>query len=776
MLKVTAQETVFKGTVRDESTNEPVSGVSVKIDKSRGGITDAAGKFSIKVTEGEHDIAFSSIGFKTERMKITVAAGEQKNVEVQLKTSAIEINTVETVSQFKRNSATETVSIAVIGADQIKNTNSLDLGDAISKTAGVLVQDGQISIRGGSSYSYGVGSRTAVLQDGLPLMSPDLGDAQINMAALSNVKQIEVVKGASSVVYGSGALNGVINVISQWPTESEPKNEISVNTSISDRPKLKYQQWWEAPPFSTNINFNHAQRVKNIQYIVAGNITEIKSFLQFNDQFRMQALFKLRYLHPKIEGLNFGINGSLQYERSERFFISTNLDTGAFMRGSGSDDRYIRSNLDPFLNYQNSKGHKVSVNIRYLNLFRKGNGTDPNQVGHMLVIYNQYQYRWKNMLVFTTGAPFDIAATSSNLYKGNGFIFHSGLYGQLEFDYKFLTIQGGLRYEASGVDSVIESKVPPIFRSGINLKAAPATFFRASFGQSYRTPSLGEKYIAQQFSGDLLIVPNDTLKPERNWSIELGFWQGFKIGNWKGYFDASFFWQESRNFIEYEIGQWQNKWSNGTQIFPDSLQFFGNTVLGLKPLNIQNTRLAGYELMLHGEGKIGPVGLKLDAGYTYTYPGQMSDTAKYPVGQFIKDMFTYNFKRVQGNDLNKIVEYRVRHLVHADVELSFWKCYLGATVFYGSEPEKIPPLFQFASIVLFKDEHALDNYVQQHAKGDYQIDIRAGLKLNEHIKLGFIVKNLTNRYYSLRPGKPEPVRNFTLQFTYMFGATKEKKS
>ena len=310
---------------------------------------------------------------------------------------------------------------------------------------------------------------------------------------------------------------------------------------------------------------------------------------------------------------------------------------------------------------------------------------------------------------------------------------------------------------------------------GVNLQAAQATFFRASWGQGFRIPSIGEKYIAQQFTGDLYIVPNDTLRTETSWNLELGFKQGFKIKKWVGYFDAAFFWQESRNFINYEVGTWANKYGNGAQIFPDSVEFYPGHILGLKPLNIQNTRVAGYELSLAGAGTIGPVGVKMLVGYTYTYPGIQYAGNSYPVGNFIKDMFEYNFKRVPNADTSKILEGAVRHLVRADIEFSIWKVYFGVTAAYASTPEKIPPLFEAASIFLFHSSTAIGTYYNMHLRGDAAVDLRAGLKLNEHIKFGFIIKNVGNTFYELRPGKPEPTRNYTLQFSYTFGGPKATK-
>ena len=272
-----------------------------------------------------------------------------------------------------------------------------------------------------------------------------------------------------------------------------------------------------------------------------------------------------------------------------------------------------------------------------------------------------------------------------------------------------------------------------------------------------------------------MIVPNDTLKDETSWSFEVGLKQGFQIKDWKAFVDVSFFWQEYKNFIEYQLGIWDNKYTDGRPIFHDTLEapiVFGiDKVLGAKPLNIENARVAGYEVGLMTVGKIGPVGIQINGGYSYNFPTKKdSDTgaAHYTTGEYIKDLFKYNVKKVGPEDTSKLLYYRIRHLVRADIELTYWKCYLGATFSYGSIPEVIPGFFKAAANLIFKDINALDKYMAKHDKGEFVLDMRAGVKVNDHISLGFIIKNVTNRLYSLRPGKPEPLRNFTLQFRYSF--------
>lgn len=770
-----AQNVEVKGNVFDEETKEALAGASIRHDKTKGAISDASGKFRLSLPEGEYEFTITYLGYKNEKVKVSVKAGATPELNIPMKSSAIQVNQVVTVSQYKKNAATETVTTEVINKNQIKNTNANDLGEVVNKTPGVLVQDGQISIRGGSSYSYGVGTRTSVMSDGLSMQSADLGEAQNKMVSLENVKQVEVVKGASSVVYGSSALNGVVNVITEWPSEAEPKTDIEANVVVVEAPKKEYQRWVGSPPYQTNINFNHQQRIKNLQFVVAGNFTGIKSYLEFADEFRVRAAFKTRYLHPKIEGLNFGVNGSVMYESSERFFLSKDLDSNAYRYGAGSGDKYTRTNIDPFVSYSTAKGHRITAQWRYMNIFRKGNDTDPNAVSHQLITDNQYQFRHKKLLVITAGMPFTIGYSTSNLYDGLRRTFNWALYTQVELNYKILSLQGGVRYEIAGVDTDIVTGTP-IFRAGMSIQAAKATFFRASWGQGYRIPTVGEKYIAQEFFGGLLIVPNDTLVPEKGWSTEVGFKQGFKIGNWSAYIDAAFFYQQYKNFIEFQVGVHANQYSNGQMIFPDSLEFpfdGSGKVLGLRAANIETARISGYELGIAGNGKIGKVGVQILAGYTYTWPGQNPKNAEgkstYSTGEFFRDMFRYNFKKVDDSlTLERLLYYRIRHLFRADIEVSFWKCYIGGTFNYGSAPEKVPPLFQVAANALFGDINAIEKYLAERPNGDYFMDLRAGINITERIKFGFIVKNVTNRYYSLRPGKPESPRSYTVQFRYTF--------
>jgi outer membrane receptor protein involved in Fe transport len=658
------------------------------------------------------------------------------------------------------------------------------------------VQDGQITIRGGSSYSYGVGNRTAVMQDGLSMMSADLGQGQNTMVALGNAKQIEVVKGAASVIYGSSALNGVVNVVTDWPIEDTPKTMIDINTGVYGNTPQKYQQWWNnALPFKVNLNVNHRRKVGNLQLVAGGSITGESSYLQANSDWRAQAYAKTRYISTKIEGLNYGVDASLMYETIDEFFIGKDADTNAFRVGAGSSSRYFRLNVDPHLTYASATGHIYNLKMRYMNIDRIGNGADPNAVSHQLMIDNQYQYRLKRSLVLTVGVPFTVGFSRSNLYDELHITLSAAAYTQLEYNYKWFSIQGGVRYEVQKVDDDLQ-KGTPVFRSGMNFEVTKSTHIRASWGQAYRIPTVGERDILQTFYPGVLVVPNDTLHAERGWSSEIGVNQVFKIGKrFVGYVDLAVYYNRFFQFTQYDFGTYNNRFAGSGRVITTDSALLNNVyndgfgliksprnvplnqqhIFGVQAHNIENAQVFGYEFTVGARGQIGKVGLTVGAGYSYSFGSKIpvkGDTSDhYTEAQFFKDAFNYNVKRVEdkkSDTYKHLLDYRTRHLVRADVEVKYWRCYLGFTFTYASFPEVIQQTIITAVSAISGSSDAYTPFFNAHRKGDYIGDIRAGYRVNKNFEIGFIVKNLGNRFYMLRPGKPEPIRNYTVQLRYTF--------
>jgi outer membrane receptor protein involved in Fe transport len=792
-LSVHAQEGTLTGKITDSESGEPLIGATV-IFGTTGVSTDIDGKYRLKLPAGKQKVRFSFIGYESKSKEVEMEDGITVRQDMALALESHQHQTVVvSASQYEKKIEEETVSVGVVSGDNLKDRNAQDIGQAISKTSGVLVQDGQISIRGGSSYSYGVGSRTAVLVDGMSAMSADLGDGKLKFAPTENTEQVEVIKGSASVVYGSSALNGVVNVLTAWPKSEKPSHEITTFATVYDRTPIAEQQWWtkHSTRGAMGLTYLYDQKVGRTDVVVGSNIYRHQSYLEENDELRGRISIKTRVHHKKKKGLNYGLNYTLMFEQSERFFLAQDLDTNAFRVSDGSDDRYLTMNLDPHLHYADSMGNRHSADFRWFYIHRFGNGADPDAISNQIIENYQYQKHWgwnknsmrvgrpEHRVIMTTGMPATLGISTSNLYPGTRETYSAAVYVQGEYKLiwadsgavrranraksgnsdtlRALSLVGGVRYEVLGVEDIFESGLP-IFRTGLNYKFGKASFFRSSFGQSYRLPSVGERYITNDLFNTLRIIANPELQPEKGWNLEFGLTQGFQILNFKAGFDAAFFWQEYKQFVEYRFV------SAGTE--PDL--FAGDSLfVGLYPSNVENARVAGFEIGLTGSGKIGAFEIVPSIGYTYTYPVNI-DSFGTNVGEYLKMMFADLGRRVPEERKGQILQFRSRHLFVGDLAVTWKRISVGASVYYGSYPEVIPTTFGIAVGFLSGDFESFDRYEQEHLKGDWVFDVRASYGINDKLKVGFMVKNVANKYYSTRPSMPEPNRNYTLQLQVKF--------
>ncbi len=779
---VHAQTARVSGTVTDVKTGEFLTGVHVIVGTGLGATTDLVGHYSLELPAGKHSLMFNSLGYADIKEEIILNTGEVRKLDIAMKFSSRELRLlVITASQYEKNIARENITTEVISDELIQNTVSRDLGEALNRTPGVQVQDGQVSIRGGSAYSYGVGSRTGVLIDGISALDSDFGEAQLKLAPIESTSQVEVVKGASSVVYGASALNGVVNVITDWPSSEKPVNEFRVYSQVMGKAPRPELIWWDGrQPNNTGMYYSYQRKIGNFQLVTGGHIDMVQSYLESADEFRLRANVKTRWLHKSITGLSYGINANVMREVADRFFISQDLDSNAYRIAEGSEDRYIKTYVDPHLTFLRND-HQYRLQMRYLNVYRRGNGGDINASSNSFRADNQYQYTWREKLILTTGLPVDAGISKHNLYQSYDtlyneegeitdtiaipiwrFNYNLAAYAQLEFRTERLSITGGLRYELSSVDTVFQTS-RPVARFGVNYLAGKASYLRASWGQAYRLPSIAERFVASEFIGGVFIIPNATLEAEKGWSAEIGYKQGLQFGDWKAFFDLAAFWQEYENFVEYRFGLYPNQDAFGNVLFPGE----PFTIIGLKPFNVEVARVAGYEASLASQGEIGPVSLTTMIGYTYSFPGNLEEAPELKnVGNYLDLLVNKMFTRIEDeSEISQLLQFRTRHLLRGDVGLGWEKWNIGFSTFYTSFPERIPTTFDLVVQVLDGGAGTLDRYIESHKSGDWVFEARAGISLQDRVHLGFIVKNLTNREYSQRPGRLEPPRSFTVQVT-----------
>src|SRR5690606_10269862 len=176
------------------------------------------------------------------------------------------------VGKFDRPIEEQTVSLEIIRPELIENKNTRSIESALDQTPGLNILDGEPQIRGGSGFTFGVGSKVAVIVDDMPMLSGDAGRPEWGFIPVENIHQIEVIKGASSVLSGSSALSGAIHIRTAYP-KSQPLTKINIYSGFYSAPEADSSLWWTSYPYIHGANFLHSRILaKHTDLVIGGNV------------------------------------------------------------------------------------------------------------------------------------------------------------------------------------------------------------------------------------------------------------------------------------------------------------------------------------------------------------------------------------------------------------------------------------------------------------------------------------------------------------------------
>ncbi len=756
-----------KGFVTDKKTNDTLIGAVISVNAKTAVTSNLQGFFDLKLNPGLYTLKCVMVGYKTFETPVEVKENESVVFSIMLEDGNTALDEVViSAGKFEQKLSDVTVSMDVIKPSLIQNKNATTLDVIMNQVPGVTVADGQASIRGGSGFSYGAGSRVLMLVDEMPMISADAGDIKWNYLPLENIEQVEVIKGASSALFGSSALNGVINLRTIY-AKDKPITNVSTFFGSYDAPSKTYKWWKGTTQFQKGVNFSHAQKINNWDLVIGGHMFTDDGFRMLETEDRQRFNANLRYNFKKVPGLSVGANTNMMNTRGGLFFLWQSYDSAYIPQGRTiqkyNNDRF---NVDPFVTYY-WKNNKLSLRNRY---FKTVNRNDKNQGSSAELYYSelQYQKHFANNLNITTGAVYMEQQVLGDSLYGK----HSGqnIAGYIQADKKFfekLTVSIGVRGEFYKVDTaktkgyLVPNKgtlplpFQPVARIGLNYHAFEYTFFRASFGQGYRFPTVAEKFISTSVSS-LKIYPNSSLQPERGYSAELGVKQGFKIGGFRGFLDAAAFYTHYSNMIEFVFDIY--KPGGATGVFYQDIAY-----AGFKSKNIGEAEITGEELSISGTGKIGPINVTVFSGYTYMNPINPHFNAA---------------KDTLGLPGINVLKYRSKHLLKNDIQLDYKFISLGYSVRFQSKIENIDRRFIESILHEYNDIANGVNWDEIDATyilpglnknfGEFQKavwvhDARLAVNLNKSIKVSFIVNNFTNVSYQARPGDMRPPTQYVGQ-------------
>lgn len=754
----------IKGRVVDSKTNEGVPFATIKTGPTTGTVANEDGKFVLQNTNAPLEIIVSAEDYASDTIQVTSSA----DLLISLKPLIKQLGPVVIAASRRKQSVEEIpISIEIIDANLVRNKGITDLEQAVDQAPGAYTMDGQVSIRGGSGFSYGAGSRVLVLWNEVPMLSGDAGDAKFNSIPIEQASQIEVIKGATSVLYGSGALNGIVSLIEQEPT-TEMKVTGKVQNGLYDDPKRESLKWWTKSPTYQQADFTFSKKFERfgLNLGAAGFMTEGYRQGEVEDRGRFNGTF---FWSPKdLDRLKFSLGWNAQMQKTGNFIIWQS-DTFAYQPSGGADtsnaastltyNRGIRFSIDPSVKFYDKKFNRHTLRTRYY-FVDNANFTNSAQSSKAQVYYADYQFqkKWKGIgVVLTSGTTAAINTVDSYLY-GDHDSFNWALYSQVEKKWNKWDLTFGTRLEYFAQDGEpLKTKyfngrgfennaLRPVFRSGIHYAATKYTHFRISLGQGIRYPTVAERYTSTSV-GSLNIFPNPNLQAETGWAGEIGLKQGLKLGEWKGFIDVSGFINSYQNMTEFTLGNYIPDSITPNFVDPNSPGYIYKWI-GFRAENADDAKITGFEASLNGVGNMGPIKVQTLLGYTYMNP----------ISQNYDQMYRSTF----SNDSTNMLKYRFKHLAKADLQLEYKGFSIGGSMRMNSFMVNIDKVFE-DGILGQQILPGLKQYRLEHNGATVVFDARIGYEYKERYKLAFIVNNVANAEYMTRPGDMQAPRCFIVQ-------------
>ncbi len=751
-----AQEMVtIIGEVRSNDDSQPVPGASVQLlPIGLTTITDEQGHFLFDlektVTLSNTRILVSALGYSSHEKEIIKSlTSDSLFFKIELKALKTELQTVViTASKYQQKQEETTLSLSVLKPYLSENKNATDAERLLEQTPGVHLTDGQINIRSGSGWSYGAGSRVQVLLDGLPLVSPDAGQVQWSLLPLEAMGQFEILKGASSALFGTAALNGTIQLSTIQPG-STPKTHISLFHSFynsTPRPELK---WWGAEQNRLGVRFMHSEKKGNSSIVLSGlaQLDQGYKWKENDDKARLFAQWTR--LSSKIKNLEFGISAGAVYS-----------ENGESLLWNGQDSAYIALNrsvnrnkgtdffIDPKVKYRHGRNLHV-LQGRFMRVENQSRNLttvfDNSSVQSQLQYQNQQFF--SNRSVLTMGLYGNWGASESVIFGGFHTSGNASAFAQYDFKWRNGSASLGGRWEYAEVNKLEYSQ--PVLRFGLNQALSQSTYVRGSFGQGFRFPSMAELYTSTNI-GALYVYPNSELKPEKGYSAEMGLRQVVKNSKVNAYADVSAYLMHYDQMMEFSFAVWGSIPQNPLG-------------LGFKSVNIGASRVSGVELEIGAEGKLGEIGIRVLGGANFSNPVILE-----PQQVFITDAQgnALTYEGTSSNSVNNRLKYRYTQLYRFDIEVDWKRFIFGSSTRGNNYMQNVDAIFENPQLNFILPGNGILEARQRLNRPDWIFDTRLFYRLNTYWQIGFLVENATNREVMSRPAKLEAPRRFTLSVRF----------
>ncbi len=459
----------FSGKITDTKTNAPVAGVSIYFSDIKTGVaSDGNGNFKItNIPEGGHLIEISHIGYTTIVENIDIAGNTKK--DYSLSQSVVENNAViitgsGTATQLKKSP----FQVSVMRKDDLLQSASSNIIEALTRKPGISTLSTGPAIS--KPVIRGLGyNRVLTINDGVRQEGQQWGDEHGIEIDESSVNKVEILKGPASLIYGSDATAGVINIITNVPVDNNTmKANIVSNYQTNNNART--------------LNANWAGNINGVNWNLYGSSVAAADYRNkydgrvFNSKFHQKNFggyggYNGAWGYSHLLFSNFNLKaGLIEGERdSEGFFIKP--VAGGNTARATNDDFTGSTPLIPFQHIQHFKiatdnsiklgKNRVSINVGFQHNQREEFG-NPDDLNERALFFDlkTITYTAQYHLHETNGWATSIGVNGmrqQNTNKGVGQLipdyklFDIGTYLYLQKTLSKVTLSGGARYDTRQV-------------------------------------------------------------------------------------------------------------------------------------------------------------------------------------------------------------------------------------------------------------------------------------------------------------------------------------
>ena len=513
-----AQNT-FTAFLKDGETKEILIGATAYLPALKtGASTDTTGKIIIKnIPNGKYEIQFSYTGYAKKEMEVGFPIKDSLPLEILLKNASQELGEV-VIQTTRTNSRIEEIPIRVevIGGEELNEKGSMkpaNLSMLLSEATGIQPQqtsavNGNVSIR-----LQGLdGKYTQILKDGFPLYSGFAQGLSIMQIPPLDLKQVEIIKGSASSLYGSDAIGGVINLISKKP-QSKPELTFLLNQTSLLATDIHgyYAQRFKKVGISL-LSSNSFQAARDVNKDGFSDLPKTRSF-SFNP--------KLYYYFNDKTTLSLGINANTDYRNGGDMKVLDNKADNTHKFFEENKSNRIASQLLFEKNWDKNQTFTFKNSVSYFN--RAINENTTSFSGKQINSYTEAAYRIKfdkheivSGLNFVT-ETFTEDTTRSHLHRGYSY---STIGAFLQDDWKpteKFSLQTGLRFDYQNIYGVF---VLP--RLNAMYKFTKQFYVRAGGGLGYKIPSIFSTATEQAGINNVLPL-SASVKAEKSIGANLDF-------------------------------------------------------------------------------------------------------------------------------------------------------------------------------------------------------------------------------------------------------------